>query len=331
MTFRWPGALLLLVLLPAGAAVSVLVRRRRARFAVSFTNLDIIEGNVPRGRRLPQRVATWLFLLGSAVLVIGVARPQSEIPVPREDATVVLVMDSSGSMISTDVAPNRLDAAKQAARTFLTVVPGQLRVGLVGFASVADVLSWPTTDRDLVRGALREIQPTGATAIGDGLMKALRVTGLSGGGEQVPAEPNAPVPEATTPLPERLFAVLLLSDGRNNAGRTRVHDAVTTARGLGVPVFTVALGATSPAERDKVPGVVEPVDAQTLRAIAERTGGAFFSAPDDHTLNAIYQDLGSRIGYELRNDEITFAFAGSAFVLLCGATLLSLLRRPALP
>jgi Ca-activated chloride channel homolog len=240
-------------------------------------------------------------------------------------------MDSSGSMISTDVSPNRLDAAKEASRTFVTVVPDQLRVGLVGFASVADVLSWPTTDRDLVRGALREIQPTGATAIGDGLMKALRLTGLLSETEQLPADPHVDSAGSPIPTAERLFAVLLLSDGRNNAGRVRVHEAVTSARRLGVPVFTVALGTTRPGEPETVPGVVEPVDTRTLRTIADRTGGAFFSAPDDRTLNAVYEDLGSRIGYELRNEEITFAFAGGAFVLLFGATLLSMLRRPALP
>ena len=313
MTFRWPAALLALALVPVGALVLTALRSRRARFAVSFTNLEVLSTALPAIRRWPQRVAGALFVTALVAIVVGAARPQARVPTPREDATVVLVMDTSGSMVSTDVAPNRLDAAKAAARSFVDVVPERLRVGVVGFATVADVLAWPTTDRELVRGALREIRATGATAIGDGLMKALDMTGPVDGAD------------------ERLFAVLLLSDGRNNAGRAKPHEAAALARELEIPVFTVALGTAPDRAPGQVPGVVEPVDTGTLRSIAERTGGAFFSAADEQTLNAIYTDLGSRIGYEDREQEITFAFAGGAAVLLCGATLASMFRRPARP
>jgi Ca-activated chloride channel homolog len=314
MTFLWPAALWLLLAMPLLVGAAVALRRRRARHVVTFTNLEVLEGVVPR-RPSAGMLATALFAVGILVLLTALARPQTRVPVQREDATVVLVLDGSASMMTSDVLPTRLDAAKDAARTFVDTMPEGPRIGVVRFSTDASVLAWPTEDRRMVRRSIEALQADGSTAIGDGLMRALRLT------PAFRAQANGDEPS------ERLSAVVLLSDGRNNSGRHKPLQAAATAAELGVPVFTVALGE----ERPYIGPLGDAVDRETLARMSAVTGAQAFSAPTEEDLQQIYRNMASRLGYEMRYQEATFAFAGVGALLLAAATALGLLRRPALP
>ncbi len=317
MTFGWPLALLGLLAVPLGALWYVLAARRRPRYAVEYPNLELLASVAGTRARWRRRIPALLFALGAIAGLVGLARPEANVLVPRDDATVVLVMDRSGSMQTTDVAPSRIDAAKEAAAVFLEVVPSRFRLGLVAFSDTADVLAEPTTKRARIVDGIETLKPAGGTAIGDGILKALEII--------------APLRERTRPGEGEppLAAILLLSDGAATAGADPVV-AATEAQDAGVPVFTVALGAEV---EDPVFQMLAPdaPDRVTLRAIAETTGARFFDAPTRADLTRIYRDLGSRMGFEWERREVTaaFAFGGAAFFV--AAALTSLRRRPRLP
>jgi Ca-activated chloride channel family protein len=317
MTFEAPMALWGLLLIPLALAAYVLAQRRRMRYAVRFTNLDLLANVVHRSPRWRRHVSTFLYLSAMAALLLALARPHATILVPRDEATVILVMDVSGSMDATDVEPTRLVAAREAALTFLDELPGPVRVGLVAFASSAQTLQSPTTDRAAVRSALATLRAQNGTAMGDGLVNALEVLRSEDGAPaETPDEPPAEVP------PEDPYAIVLLSDGANTAGTTEPLDAAQQASERGVPVFTIALGTeggtiTVPGARGSAPRTMAvPPDPETLRQIAELTGGLFFSAPSEGDLRAIYEDLGSRVGFTPEDQEVTVLFAGLGLVLI---------------
>ena len=183
LSFGAPELLWGLALLPLALLAYAVAQRRRGRYAVRFTNVDLLAGLVER-KPGPRRHLPPLLYLGSlALLVLGLARPEAPVTVAREEATVVLVMDVSGSMDAQDVAPTRLAAAKVAANTFLDQVPERFRVGIVTFADAAQTILPPTTDHDVVRAALGGLRADGGTAMGDAIVRALEV---------VPAAPAAP-------------------------------------------------------------------------------------------------------------------------------------------
>ena len=189
MGLESPLALLSLVVLPLAVGAHLLVRRRRPRYAVRYTNLGVLRGVAPRIAPLRERVVAALVLVVLGLLCVAVARPQLTRSLPVENATVVLVLDTSRSMLSRDVAPTRLGAAKQAAQAFLDRAPGRLRVGLVTFAGDVSVAAFPTHDRERVRQSVAEItrwQAGGGTAIGDALVRAVEVSRDAFGEEAPP-------------------------------------------------------------------------------------------------------------------------------------------------
>jgi Ca-activated chloride channel family protein len=315
MTFDWPWALAGLVLVPLLLAGYLLLQRRRARYAVRFTNLDLLANVVDRAPRWRRHVPVALFLVAIAALVVGVARPQAVVETPEEQATVVLAMDVSTSMEATDVAPTRLAAARAAAETFLDRVPDSLRVGLVTFSNQAQVLVPPTSDHDAVRRALETLAPDGGTAIGDAIAASVNLkqqdTGATFAAERTDDGP---------PL-----AVVLLSDGSPSPNTLDPIEAARTASAAGVKVFTVALGTdqgtvTLTDDFGNPETVPVPPDRDTLAQVARITGGSFFEAPSEASLGQVYSDLGSEIGYREKKTDITFAFAagGALLVLLAG-------------
>src|SRR6266542_3660101 len=236
MSFASPLALLALAAVPLTVVALLLAQRRRVRYAVRYPALDVLAqvvGQVPRWRRhLPAAV----FLLAVAALLVGSARPVVRVPVPREEATVMLVLDVSGSMNATDVEPNRLEAARAAAGRFVDKLPAGFRVGVVSFSDAADTLVQPTTDRGAVEQALASLHADGATAMGDGLSVALDAIERLG---QQPGEAGASQQAQGQPHPPAV--TLLLSDGANTSGSDPQQQA-ERARRLDVPVFTIALG-----------------------------------------------------------------------------------------
>jgi Ca-activated chloride channel family protein len=345
MTFEWPTALWGLLLIPAAIAAYLLAQRRRVRYAVRFTNLDLLANLVHRAPGWRRHVPAALYLTALGALVLSLARPQAVVLVPKEQATVVLVMDASGSMNATDVDPSRLVAAKRAAQSFVDQLPASFRVGVVSFAASAQTLIEPTDDRAAIRRALELVGANGGTAMGDGIERALDVRRALEGPPTPSATPNgiAPTPGRGTPAPatpnpggspspatpsaapeseEFPVAVVLLSDGASTAGATAPLDAAQHARELSVPVYTIAFGTaegtvTVPSgPRGMLQTLRVPPDPETLRQIAEITGGTFFEAPTASDLRAVYSDLGSRIGFVEELQEVTFLFAGLGLVLM---------------
>jgi Ca-activated chloride channel homolog len=334
MTFAAPELLLGLLLVPIAVGLYLLVQRRRARYAVRFTNVDLLSNLVPRRPAWRRHVPPVLYLAAIAALVIGLARPSMVVAVPREEATVMLAIDVSRSMRATDVSPTRLEAARQAAADFVDRLPEAFRVGLVAFSTEARLVVAPTTDRAEIHDALDALRADGGTALGDAIALSLEASGATapadpGTSPEPSAEPSPsadPEPSAST-APEAadeapIVATVLLSDGANSTGELEPIPAAEQAAAAGVPVYTIALGTADgvvdvPNQLGQLVPLPVPPDPETLATVAELTGGRFFEAPTAEDLAAIYENLGSRVGWTEEEQEVTqlFAAAGLAFVL----------------
>ena len=311
MSFATPVLLWALLLIPFLVAAYLLAQRRRIKYAARFTNLDlltnVVDASPGRRRHLPPALA----IAALAAVLLAMARPQTVDAVPREEASVVLAMDSSASMTATDVEPTRFDAAKSAASSFLDDLPERFKVGLVSFASSASVLQEPTDDRESVRDSLNTLDSDLGTAVGDAILRSVEL---------------APEGSASSTTDEPAFSVLLLSDGANTTGSDPM-DAVEVAKEAGVPIYTIALGTDSGTvdvtdEFGNSQTYAVPPDPDTLRQVAEETGGQFFEAPTEADLQAVYDKLGSKVGFEKKERELSAAFAGAgAALLLLGGTL----------
>jgi Ca-activated chloride channel homolog len=172
MRFEWPLALLALLVIPLALAAYLFAQRRPSRYALAYTNLDVLASVVDKSGAWRRWLPPVLFLLALAALAVGLARPHVDVMRDREQATIVLAIDSSGSMLAEDVAPTRLEAAQAAVRRFLDQLPPKFRVGMVTFAAEPEVVAPPTTDRELVLSALDFLAPLRGTAIGDAVARA---------------------------------------------------------------------------------------------------------------------------------------------------------------
>jgi Ca-activated chloride channel homolog len=343
MSFERPWLLLTLLVIPLAVGLYVLSERRRMKYAIRFTNLDVlasVAGTTYRRRLIP----LVLFLLALAAACVATARPQSTTLIPRDRATVILVLDVSRSMQSKDVRPTRLGAATEAVRTFLGRVPKRLQVGLIAFAGDPAVAAPPTRDHDLVRKALDTIQwfPSfGGTAIGDALAAAVELGQQAVGGQNGNlASVRSAAPDTQT---RGLVSILFLSDGAQTRGELEPLQGAERAKAAGIPVYTVALGTPNGTltfggggPGGGFPGfgtrrVPVPPDPETLKQIADRTGGRFFAARDAKSLRSAYSKLGSELGRRPGKSEISYKFLALAAGLLVAAGVLSALWSPRLP
>jgi Ca-activated chloride channel homolog len=335
VSFELPVALLGLLLVPLVVFLYLVSQRRRRQYAVRFTNLDLLGSVVTRSPGIRRHLPPLLFLLALAALTLAVARPHVNVDEPREEATVMLVLDSSGSMQASDVSPNRLVAARNAAKTFAGKLPDKFRLGFVSFNNVASLLVPPTADREPVRQALDALQAEGGTAIGSGLEAAL--TGL----QPVIQKERAEAREEAQREGRRArrgsppAVVVLLSDGYSTTGPNPITVA-RRARDLRVPVNTVALGtsAATVTLSDRLGStrtVRVPPDRETLRRIARTTRGQYFSVADEKKLATVYDRLGSRIGFRKEKREYTAAFAAGGLGLMLAGGLLSMMWFGRLP
>jgi Ca-activated chloride channel homolog len=335
VSFELPVALLGLLLIPVVVVLYVLAQRRRRQYAVRFTNLELLGSVVTRSPGIRRHLPPLLFLLALAALTLAVARPHAEVDVAREEATVMLVTDSSGSMQATDVSPNRLDAARNAARGFADRLPEKFRLGFVSFNNVASLLVPPGRDREAVKTAIDSLQAEGGTAIGSGLEAAL--TGLQPVIQRERAEAREEAQQQGRRARRRSppAVVVLLSDGYSTTGPNPITVA-RRARGLRVPVYTVALGTSAAtvtlSDRLGTTRTVRvPPDRETLRRIARTTRGRYFGAADEERLASVYDRLGSRIGFRKEKREYTAAFAAGGLGLMLAGGLLSMMWFGRLP
>jgi Ca-activated chloride channel family protein len=336
MSFDRPILLLTLLVVPLAIAVYLLAERRRMRYAVTFTNLDVL-ASVVGGRSLRRFVPPALFLLALTLLCIAVARPQRSTLVASDKATVILVVDVSGSMHATDVKPTRLGAAQAAVRTFLERVPKRVRVGLIAFSSEPEVAAPPSTDRALVRQSLDELdflQAYGGTALGDALAAAVEL-GKKTLGEQKGPQTIAYTVSKANPL----VTILFLSDGKQTRGTLQPLEGAQRAKAAGIPVYTVALGTPNGVLRapfgafggGQPRSIPVPPDPATLSAIARVTGGKFFNAHSAGALQSAYKELGTKLGRVPGRKEVTNEAVALAALVLVAAGILSALWAPRLP
>ena len=320
MSFASPLLLLGLLLLPLLLVGYRFLQRRPSRYAVRYTNLDVLAGVVDRTRTWRRHAGLALFLLALAALLVGFARPSVNRLADREEATIVLVIDVSGSMQAKDVEPTRLEAAQKVVREFMKGLPKRFQVGVVSFSETAEVAAPASEDRQLAIDAIDYLYPQRGTAIGDGIARGVEV---------------ARAAEAGRPGVSRPAAILLLSDGSQTEGILLPQEGAARAKSFKIPVYTIALGTPE--------GVVEfnrfggtriipvPPDKPTLRQIASMTGGRFYEAESVGDLREAYAKMGSLVSKVKRKQEVTFAFLGGGLVLLLSAAAIGVITFPRLP
>jgi Ca-activated chloride channel family protein len=255
-----------------------------------------------------------VLLVALAAMVVGVARPHAKVSVKREQATVILVLDTSLSMSADDVQPTRLEAARRTARSLLDRLPEKYRVSIVGFAGRAYVALPPTEDRELAVAALRSLHPAEGTSLGDAIALATQLASRQ-------RASDGTVPPAS---------ILVLSDGAQLSGRATPGAAALRARTARIPIYAVLVGTQDGVITVQLAGGFQaqmrvPPSPETLRTLTQVTGGSFFIAPSTARLRQVYQHLGSRLGSRKESREVTDLFAGgSAALLLIGGGLSAL-------
>ena len=315
MSFLSPWRLLLLLVVAAVVVVYVVQARRRSTYTVRFTELDLLASVAPRRPGWRRHVPASLLALSLVALVVGFARPQAQVDVPAERATVVVALDVSLSMQAVDVSPTRLSAAQQAATRFVEALPARFNVGLVSFSGTAALVIPPTQDHAKVTQAVQDLTLDNGTAIGEAVLTSL------GALKQLPGAPGLPAPPAR---------IVLLSDGSNTVGRP-VEQGVSAARDAGVPVSTIAFGTREGTVTIMRQTISVPVDREALQALADGTGGKAYTAESATALSGVYSDIGSQVGTTQERREVTSRFTGLGLLLATGAAVLGLLWGTRLP
>jgi Ca-activated chloride channel family protein len=347
VSFSWPWALLAAGVLPLLLAAWWLARRRRKRAAVRVTSIALVRTAVAGRSRWRRRVPVALLAAGIAVLSVGAARPQVSVPEVSSDATIMLALDVSGSMCSTDVKPNRITAAEQSAGAFIKAQSGGPRIGLVAFSSTAAVLVPPTTDSKQLLSGLASLTTAGGTAIGEGILASLDAIAQ--------VDPSVAPTGATVRHDSAAGyaddVIVVLTDGSNNRG-VDPQTAAKQAAARGVRVFTIGYGTDNPATLSCGStqfggfgglngggggggGAGNPLDADygALMRISKTTGGAFYRAQDADELNRALAKLPAAFTIVHKQEDIAAGFAAVGGLLIGLAVALSLwwnrMSRPA--
>lgn len=308
--FLWPAVLWSLVLVPGLVALYVSLIRRAASRAVVFPDLGIVASAAQAAAGGRRHIAAGIFMVGLALSLVALSRPTFPIPVPADRSAIMLVIDVSGSMRSTDIEPNRLEAAKAAAKVFLASVPDRVRIGLVTFGGYATLVAPPGTDHAVIRERIAGLTFIRRTAIGEGLLEA--VAALPG---RVRPNPDGTLPPAP-PGGRPPGIVILLSDGRSNTGISSVR-AAEIARQQEVIVHTIGVGAlVTPPGAFVIGG---SLDESELRAVAQAGGGTYHHASSAAALEDVYRRLARSVGWERRPDEISALFALAGAVALAAS------------
>jgi Ca-activated chloride channel homolog len=352
MSFSWPWALLALLTVPLLLVARWWLNRRRKRAAVTVSSVALIRAALPGRTSWRRRIPVYLFLTGLLALAGGLARPQASIAVPSNNTSILLAIDVSGSMCSTDVAPNRLAVAVDAAREFVKAQNGGTRIGLVAFSGIAGLLVAPTTDKDALLDAIDTLKTARGTAIGQAILTSIDAI----------AEMNPSVAATGVDLGDTASnalgdfqpdTIVVLTDGSNTTGVDPV-TAAEQAAARRLRVYTIGFGTTQPAQMvctaDQVSsgsafgggggpragaggGRNQEIDEAALTRVADVTGGRYFRAEDADQLTGVLSDLPREFGLHRENVEITawFLLAGTLLAVTGAGLALWWNRAPGVP
>lgn len=340
MHFLWPQYLWLMAALPLLVVLYVWLLRRKKKMAVRYASLSIVKEAMGAGQQVRRHIPPVLFLLALAAMLLAAARPVAVIALPSNQQTIILAMDVSGSMRATDVQPNRLVAAQNAAKAFIGELPRHVKVGIVAFAGSAQVAQLPTVNREDLVTAIDRFQLQRATATGNAIVISLatlfpddgidlqamqtgrdRQRGFSIDGEKKEKKERAPV----APGSFTSAAIIMLTDGQRTTGVDPL-EAAKLAADRGIRVYTVGIG-TVDGETIGFEGWSMRVrlDEETLKAIANKTSAEYFYAGTAQDLKKVYEALSSKLTVEKKETEISALFALGAAVLTLLSAGLSLL------
>ena len=348
MNFLWPQYLWLLLVVPVLVTAYVALLRRK-KSAVRYANLGLVKSAMSQTQRFRRHVPPLLFLLAIVAALLAAARPTAVITLPSDARTVILAMDVSLSMRATDVEPNRIVAAQNAAKAFVQELPQDIRAGIVTFAGTALVVQPPTLNREDLVAAIDRFQLQRHTAIGSGLIVSLATlfpdegidlesllfgNGFTSrdssrrGGIERPESKEKKEKKAFKPVPPGSYtsaAIILLTDGRRTTGPDPL-DAARMAADHGVRVFTVGFGSAAGGAVD-IDGmsIFMRFDEETLKGIAGITQGEYFHAASATDLKKIYEGLNVRFALERKETEVAALFAALAALLAVASATLSLL------
>ena len=321
MSFIWPPMLLSLLLLPPLVVQYIRLQRRRQRLAASYGSLGLVQEGT--GRRLGRRrhVPAGLFLVALTLLLIALARPRAVVGLPTVAGTVILAFDVSGSMAADDLKPNRIEAAKAAARDFVRHQPPTVQIGVVAFSDNGLAVQAPTNDQGAILAAINRLAPARGTSLANGILASLS-TIAAADTRQAPRHYTnlTPVPTpAPTPVPKGTYtpaAIVLLSDGENTVPPDPLA-AAQAAADRGVRIYTVGIGsaAGTPVRIDGFT-VQTRLDEVTLQRIAQGTDGAYYNAANEHDLRTIYENLGAQLVIKPELTEVTSILSGAGLLLL---------------
>jgi Ca-activated chloride channel family protein len=348
MDLLWPGFLLLLGLIPLLVAAYIWILRRRRRMAVRFSSLSLVREALPRQSRLRRHLPFALFLVALTSLVIAFTRPVAIVSVPTGQATIILALDVSRSMCSTDIAPNRLETAKAAALSFIRRQEPHTQIGIVAFAGYAELIQPPTGDQEVLEDAVMSLITGRRTAIGSAILKSLAAIA------EVDPSVAPPVTSASsgiqpTPVPKGAYApsiVVLLTDGASNQGPLPL-DAAQQAVDRGVRVYTIGFGTEDGGVLDCGDsflggdpfgggglgggfgaGFRRGIDDQALKDIADMTGGTYYSAESAGELQEVFRSLPTYLITKHETIEISVAFTAIGALLVVVALVLASIWRP---
>jgi Ca-activated chloride channel family protein len=349
MDLLWPGFLLLLGLMPLIVAAYIWMLRRRRRFAVRYSSLALVREALPHQSRLRRHLPFALFVLALASLVIALGRPVAIVSVPTGQTTIILAMDVSRSMCSTDIQPNRLEAAKAAALSFIQSQKPGTQIGVIAFAGFAELIQPPTTDQEVLQDVVESLTTGRRTAIGSGILKALdAIAEIDKSVAPSVSGPSSGV--APTPVPRGAYApgiIVVLTDGVSNAGPLPV-DAAQQAADRGVRVYTIGFGT----ENETIPfggpqclggdpfggggqfggggggRFRRGIDEATLKQVADMTGGEYYAATSAGELHDVFQNLPTYLITKHETTEISVVFTALGALLAALAIGLSLIWHP---
>lgn len=349
MSLLWPGFLFLMGIIPLLIGVYLMILSRRRRYALRYSSLSLVRQALQGQPWWRRHLPFILFLLALSSLLVAMSRPMATVKVPTGQVTVILTIDVSRSMCMTDIPPNRLKAAEEAAKSFIRRQDPGVQIGVVAFAGLAALIQEPTEDLDALESAVEGLTTGRRTAIGSGIEAALNaIVEVKSG--QNSGDPNA----QPTPVPPGEYApdiIVLLTDGVSNSGPLPV-DAAQKAVERGIRVYTIGFGTDN--ENQEIPncnqvywggdpfdnsrgfgggggagGFRRGIDEETLRQVAAMTGGEYYYATSADELQTVFDNLPSYLTTREEFMEVSVAFAALGAILAALAVGLSILWNPA--